>query len=204
MDVARSVAVPLTLADVAVPRTTVGARALGRSVVLIVAGAILTALAAQISVLMPWSPVPYTGQTFAVLLAGTVLGGRDGFLSMLLYVALGIAGAPVYAGGASGVERVLGQTGGYLVGFVLAAALVGRLAERGWDRTPVRAAALMTIGTLVIYAVGVPVLSVVGSVPPAVALEKGALVFLPWDLFKVVIAAGLLPYAWRLVGRRRA
>jgi biotin transport system substrate-specific component len=202
MELAARVVSPQILADAAIPQTRPGAQAAVRSAILIVAGALLTAAAAQLSVLMPWSPVPYTGQTAAVLLVGTVLGARDGFLSMLLYVALGVVGAPVYAGGEAGLSRLLGVTGGYLVGFVVASLLVGRLAELGWDRTPLRAGLLMVAGTLVIYAIGVPVLALVGGIPFPVAVEKGALVFLPWDIFKVVVAAALLPLAWRLVGRR--
>jgi biotin transport system substrate-specific component len=200
---ARSPAATATLADVVVPApgSDIAGRLL-RAVVLVGAGAALTALSAQLSFKMPWTDVPYTGQTAAVLLVGTALGWRLGAASMLLYLLVGIAGVPVFSDGARGVEQVLGYTGGYLVAFVLAAALVGRLAERGWDRSPASTAALMVLGNLLIYAIGVPVLAMVTGMSPTDAVWNGALVFVPWDAFKVLVAAGLLPLAWRAVGRR--
>ncbi len=191
---------PVTLADL-LPLERVSPVA--RDAALIVAGAALTALAAQVAFTVPWTPVPYTLQTGAVLLVGTALGTVRGALSMVLYVLVGALGLPVYAEGEAGLARLLGATGGYLVGFIVAAAVVGRLAEAGWDRTFLRAAGLMTIGTLVVYAIGVPVLAIVAELPPAVAIEVGALVFLPSDLVKVVAAALLLPLAWRVAGNRR-
>ena len=190
----------MTLADLAVPRPRGRAVAMGRDTALVLAGAALIALAAQVSFHMPWTPVPYTGQTGAVLLVGTVLGGPLGAISAAAYVLAGLGGLPVYAEGASGPARLLGVTGGYLLGFVVAAALVGALARRGWDRSPLRAAALMAVGTIAIYIVGVPVLALAAHLPVWVAVEKGALVFLPWDLFKLAVAALLLPLAWRVVG----
>jgi biotin transport system substrate-specific component len=192
-----------TLADVLVP--TVGDDQTGelvRAAVLVVGGAALTAVAAQLSFKMPWTAVPYTGQTAAVLLVGTALGWRLGAVSMLLYLLVGVAGAPVFSAGAHGLSQLFGFTGGYLIGFVVASALVGRLAELGWDRTPSRAAGLMLLGNLVIYAIGVPVLALTLSMPPSDAVWNGAAVFLPWDIFKVLLAAGLLPLAWKIAGRR--
>jgi biotin transport system substrate-specific component len=192
-----------TLAAAAFPATTtIGTAAWVRSAALVAAGAGLTAVAAQLSFRLPWTDVPYTLQTAAVLLVGTALGWRAGAASMLLYLLVGVIGLPVFSGGARGVEQLLGATGGYLAGFVLAAALVGRLAERGWDRRPVGAAALMAAGNLLIYLVGVPVLSVVTGMTAADAAWRGAAVFLPWDAVKIVLAAGLLPLAWRAIGRR--
>jgi biotin transport system substrate-specific component len=193
-----------TLADVAVPAigSSEAARWL-RTVLLIVGGAGLTALSAQLAWQAPWSPVPYTGQTAAVLLVGTALGWRLGLASMALYVLAGVIGAPVFAQQAHGLDQLLGYTGGYLAGFVVAAALVGRLAEAGWDRSPVRAGGLMLLGNLVIYAIGVPVLALVLNLSAADAIWNGALVFVPWDAFKVVVAAGLLPLAWRAIGSDR-
>jgi biotin transport system substrate-specific component len=193
-----------TLADVAVPAigSSEAARWL-RTVLLIVGGAGLTALSAQLAWQAPWSPVPYTGQTAAVLLVGTALGWRLGLASMALYVLAGVIGAPVFAQQAHGLDQLLGYTGGYLAGFVVAAALVGRLAEAGWDRSPVRAGGLMVLGNLVIYAIGVPVLALVLNLSAADAIWNGALVFVPWDAFKVVVAAGLLPLAWRAIGSDR-
>ncbi len=191
----------VTLADAAIPAFGRAQSATWlRAALLVVGGAALTALAAQLSWQSPWSPVPYTGQTFAVLLVGTALGWRLGLASMALYVLVGVAGLPVFAGQAHGIEKLLGYTGGYLVGFMVAAAVVGRLAEQGWDRSPFRAAGLMVIGNLIIYAIGVPVLALVLEMAPGAALQAGALDFAPWDAFKIVLAAGLLPLAWKAVG----
>jgi biotin transport system substrate-specific component len=186
---------PATLADL-VP--TWHASPIVRDVVLVVLAAALTAGAAQVSFKLPWTDVPYTLQTGAVLLSGTALGARRGLLAMLLYVAAGAVGLPVYAEGDSGVAQLIGFTGGYLVGFVVAAWLVGSLAERRWDRTIRKGAALMTLGTAVIYLFGVPVLAIVTGMPLGQAIMSGAAVFVPWDLAKVALAAVLLPQAWRL------
>ena len=173
-----------------------------RDVALIVGGAFLTALSAQLAFTVPWTPVPYTFQTASVLLVGTALGASRGTLSMLLYVLAGAVGLPVFAQASRGAEHLIGPTGGYLIGFVVAAALVGWLAQKGWDRHFRSAAGLMILGTLVIYAIGVPVLALTYPLPFATALTNGALVFLPWDLAKVVLAAILLPVAWRVAGER--
>jgi biotin transport system substrate-specific component len=186
---------PVTLADL-VP--TWRASPLVRDAVLVVAAAALTAGAAQVSYTMPWTTVPYTLQTGAVLLGGTALGARRGLLAMLLYVAAGAVGLPVFSGGASGVTQLTGATGGYLVGFAVAAWLVGRLAERRWDRSIRYSAALMVLGTAVIYLLGVPVLAIATGMPIAQAAWSGAAVFVPWDLAKVALAAVLLPQAWRV------
>jgi biotin transport system substrate-specific component len=196
----------VTLADVAVPAVG-GAQAarLARAAVLVVAGAALTALAAQLAWHAPWTSVPYTGQTAAVLLVGTVLGSGLGVASMALYMLAGAVGLGVFSGGSSGLFDATGNltyTFGYLVGFVVAAGLVGRLAESRWDRSPLRAAGLMVIGNLVIYAIGVPVLAWTLGMSAGDALFNGAIVFVPWDAFKVLVAAGLLPLAWRAVGSR--
>jgi biotin transport system substrate-specific component len=196
-----------TLADVTVPALggSVGARWL-RVALLVVGGAGLTAVSAQIVWFAPWNPhVPYTLQTGAVLLVGTVLGSRLGLASMLLYVAAGAAGLGVFANGSSGLATngALGPTVGYLAGFILAAGLVGWLAERGWDRSPASTIGLMVLGNLVIYAIGVPVLIAVTGLDLATALRVGAFDFVPWDLIKILVAAGLLPLAWRVAGRGR-
>ena len=197
-----------TLADAALPLDA-GAQAArwARTAVLVAGGAGLTALAAQLAWQAPWSPVPYTGQTAAVLLVGTVLGSWRGLASMALYVLLGALGFGVFSGGSSGLfdaDGALTITLGYLAGFIVAAWLVGRLAERRWDRSPLRAAGLMAIGNLVIYAIGVPVLFALGGgMSVQDALFYGAIVFIPWDAFKVLVAAGLLPLAWRAVGREQ-
>jgi len=195
-----------TLADAAIP--AVGASEAARwmrAAVLVVGGAALTAISAQIVWFAPWNPlVPYTFQTAAVLLVGTVLGSRLGLASMLLYVAAGAAGLGVFADGSSGLaaDGALRASVGYLGGFILAGALVGWLAERGWDRSPISTIGLMVLGNLVIYAVGVPVLIAVTGLDLATALRVGALDFVPWDLIKIAAAAMILPIAWRAVGSR--
>jgi biotin transport system substrate-specific component len=194
---------PATLADL-LPLE--GLAPLVRDVALIVAGAALTALSAQVAFTVPWTPVPYTLQTGAVLLVGTALGSVRGALSMLLYVLVGAVGLPVFADGRSGLDGASGgitPTLGYLLGFVVAAALVGRLAERRWDRSSLSAAGLMLLGSAVIYAFGVPILAVVLGLPPLTAIWEGAAVFVPWDLAKVGAAALLLPVPWRVAGDRR-
>jgi biotin transport system substrate-specific component len=190
---------PVTLADLLpLERLTPNLR----DVALVVGGAALTALAAQFAFIVPWTPIPYTLQTGAVLLVGTALGTVRGTLSMLLYVLVGAAGLPVFAQASGGSEHLIRATGGYLIGFIVAAAVVGRLAELGWDRRFATAAGLMLVGTLIIYALGVPALAIVTGLPFDDALTSGALVFLPWDLAKVLLAAWLLPYAWRVAGER--
>lgn len=194
---------PATLADVltkALARPSVSP--LVRDTVLVLAGAALTALAAQVSFHAPWTTVPYTLQTGSVLLVGTALGGRRGALSMALYVLAGIIGLPVFSAGASGLAQLFGFTGGYLTAFILSGAVVGWLAERRWDRSPLGMLALMVLGTLLIYAIGVPVLAVVLHFDPWTAIYQGAVVFLPWDALKAAVAAGLIPLAWRFIGER--
>lgn len=167
--------------------------------------ALLTALAAQISIPLGFTPVPITGQTFAVLLAGGVLGAGRGASSQLLYVALGAIGLPFYADGQGGWEAATGSTAGYLVGFVVAAALVGFLAERGQDRRLSTAIPAFLAGTVVMYTFGsvwlahsldVPLSAAVGE-PSAVAY--GVAPFLVGDLAKAVLAGVLLPVGWRMV-----
>ncbi|WP_433497908.1 biotin transporter BioY [Sphaerimonospora sp. CA-214678] len=188
---------PAVLSDLipAVPGST-AARV--RDAVLIMAGAGLTGLAAQISVPLPGGLVPVTGQTFAVVLVGAALGMNRAFLSMLLYMAVGAAGVPWFAGGASGLG---GATFGYVLGFIAAASLVGWLAQRGGDRTVARTVGTMVLGNLVIYAFGLPVLIAVTGLDLGTALVEGAGKFVLGDLLKIALAAGLLPAAWKLANR---
>jgi biotin transport system substrate-specific component len=168
-------------------------------VVLVVAGSALIALGAQLALPLPFSPVPVTGQTFAVLIVGASLGSRLGPLSVMLYVVEGAAGLPVFAGGTGGLARLGGPTAGYLVGFVVAAAIVGALAERGWDRRVWTAAIAMLAGEIAIYAFG---LAWLARFPLATGvLEAGLYPFIPGDLYKLSLAALALPAAWRLVRR---
>ena len=170
-----------------------------RDTVLVVGGAALTALAAQVSIPLPFTPVPLTLQTFAVLLVGASLGTVRGVLSMLLYLVAGVLGAPVFSNHSSGWG---GASFGYVIGFVVAAGVVGYLAERGATRGIARTAGVMVIGNLVIYAIGVPWLMVVANLSFPRALALGVLPFLIGDAIKVAIAAGLFPAAWRLAGHR--
>ncbi|BAJ28447.1 MULTISPECIES: biotin transporter BioY [Kitasatospora] len=177
--------------------TRLGARA--RDLALVAGGAALTGLAAQLSVPVPGSPVPVTGQTFAALLVGTALGARRGAAALGLYLAAGMAGLPWFAQGSSGAGLA---TLGYVIGFVAAAALTGALARRGADRKPLHTAAAMALGSLAIYAVGVPYLAFALDVPLATAAHLGLYPYLVGDALKVVLAMGALPLTWKLLGRR--
>jgi len=175
------------------------ARSWIRDAVLVVLFSGLVALTAQIEI--PLWPVPFTLQTLGVLLTGAVLGSRRGALSLVLYLVEGAAGLPVFAGGAGGVSYLFGATGGYLIGFVAAAWLVGALAERGWDRRLPLAALAMVLGNVVIYAFGVAWLSVVLNSFQK-AIMGGLVPFLVGDLAKIALAAVVLPGAWKLVRRK--
>ena len=185
---------PLVLADL-VPRT------LARDLALVLAAALLTAACAQISLPVPGSPVPVTGQTFAVMLTAAALGARRGAAGQALYVLLGFF-LPFYSDGASGVTHLWGATGGYLLGFIVAGWVVGALAERRADRSPRTALPTFAVGQLIIFALGVPWLAVAADLSLADALDKGLVPFIPGGILKALLAAGLLPAAWALVGHR--
>ena len=193
----------LTIADFLVP-IRVGERvnARVRDVALVVAGALLIYLTARISFPVPGSPVPITGQTFGVLLVGGALGLRRGFIAVALYVLLGVVGLPFFAEGKGGVTVLWGATGGYLVGFALAGALVGRLAELGWDRKLGGALGAMLVGNVVIYVIGLPWLKFVTGMSAQETVANGLTPFLLGDVLKLVLAAVLFPAAWWIVGRR--
>ena len=168
-----------------------------KDVCLALGGVALLAVTAQVEI--PLWPVPVTGQTFGVLLLGALYGSRRGALATALYVAVGAAGLPVFAGGAGGVARLFGPTGGYLAGFVAAAWVVGRLSEGGWDRRPAMAVAAMLAGTAVIYAFGLLWLS--AFVGPSRAVAAGLVPFVVGDALKIALAAAALPCGWKLLGR---
>lgn len=186
------------LADL-LPAATTASRARVRDAALVLGGAALTGIAAQIALPVPGSPVPVTGQTFAALLVGASLGTRRGLLSLALYALAGMAGMPWFAGGASGAG---GATFGYVMGMLLAAGLVGALARRGGDRGVLRTAATMAAGTAVIYAFGVPYLALSTGMPFGQAVAVGLVPFLIGDALKAALAMGALPAAWKLAGRR--
>lgn len=172
------------------------------AIALIAGFALLTALCAQIRIPLGFTPVPITGQTFAVLLSGAVLGSRMGAASQLLYVLMGAAGAPFYAGGTGGWEYATGATMGYLLGFVAAAYAVGYLAEHRQDRRFATSIGAFLTGNLVIYALGVPWLMYSLSWDLAEGVAKGLAPFIIGDTIKIMLAAGVMPVAWKLAGDR--
>lgn len=186
----------MTLGDLLVRRNS-----LTRTVALVVVGASLIALCAQISIPLGFTPVPLTGQTFAVLIVGAGLGTAAGTASAALYVVAGALGAPVYADHAHGWHVLSSASGGYLVGFIAAAAVTGALAERRWDRHFSTSLSALLTGNVVIYLFGVPWLAHSLHVSVAKALELGLYPFVPGDLIKLYLAGALLPVAWRLLGR---
>ena len=167
----------------------------------------LTAAAAQVSVPLPFTPVPLTLQPMVVLLGGAALGSRLGMTSQVLYLLAGLAGLPVFAASLTlpqGALRLLGPTGGYLMSYPFAAFLTGFLAERGFDRRYVTSVLAMAAGLTVIFACGVGWLAWFAQPVPAglsAALATGLYPFFPVDLVKICIAAAITPAIWRLIGR---
>jgi biotin transport system substrate-specific component len=184
---------PRTLADV-VPGGLV------RNITLVVGGTLFVALSALVQIPLPFTPVPLSLQTFAVLLVGAALGSRRGALSMALYLLVGAAGVPWFAAQNSGWAFA---SFGYVVGFVAAAWLAGRLAEAGADRKVLQNTGLLVVGNVVVYAFGVTGLIASTGMGLTTALAKGVAPFLVGDLIKIAVAAALLPAAWKLVGSRR-
>jgi len=185
----------LTVADLGRPSEKGLARIY--DVALVVAGAIAIALCTQIAI---GYPVPITGQTFAVLMVGVLLGSRRGAVCVLTYLAAGMAGLPVFSHARAGLAAILGPTGGYLLGFMAAAYVVGRLAERGWDRHAATTVLAMVLGNLAIYACGLIWLSFfAGALGGRGVLAVGLYPFLLGDLLKIALAALLLPSGWRLL-----
>ena len=164
-------------------------------VILVVAGSVLIAACAKIQI--PLWPVPITGQTFAIVLIGALYGSKRGAATVLAYLAEGAAGLPVFAGGVGGAAYMFGPTGGYLVGFVFAAFIVGLLAERGWDRSVGRTVLAMTIGTAVIFACGLAWLAF--FVGPKHVWMAGLVPFLPGAAIKIALATALLPSGWKVL-----
>ena len=185
-----------TLAPTLYIRTFPRAAGWLRDLVLILLGALFIAALAQVEIPLPFTPVPITGQTFGVLLVGAALGSKRGALSLASYLAMGIVGLPFFAGGAHGLSIVVGATGGYLIGFVIAAYAIGLLAEHGLERSLRTSILPFLIGTVIIYVCGVTWLTIVlGSFGKAVA--AGLIPFLIGDGIKLIAAALVLPAAWK-------
>lgn len=184
------------LADRVLPRSLVVDAAL------VVGGVVLTGALAQVEI--PLWPVPITGQTLGVLLVGASLGAVRGALSMVLYALVGALGVPVFSDFASGTATLLGPTGGYIVGFVLAAAFTGWLAQRRWERGVVRGLLAFVAGSGVVFLVGLPWLKVSLDLSWAQTLQSGLVPFLVGGVVKAVIAAAVLRGAWALVDRADA
>lgn len=193
----------MTTLSLAIGRPTLADRIFARGiimdVVLVAAGAALTAIAAQ--VVVPLWPVPITGQTLAVLLVGSSLGALRGTLSMLLYAVLGIAGLPVFSEASSGMSIILGPTGGYIIGFVFAAAFTGWIAQRSWDRKILRSILGFLGGTVVTFAIGLPWLSYTLGLNLEQTLNAGLYPFIIGGIVKMVIAASVMTLGWRFFER---
>lgn len=175
-----------------------------RSAILVVAFSWLTALAAQVTIPLPFTPVPITGQSFAVLLTGLLLGPRLGAMAIGLYLLQGGLGLPFFKGGAGGHSYLLfAATAGYLWSFPLAAAVTGWLAERGWDRRVDTAMAAMALGSIVILGCGWAWLAIVNQ-SATVAFQLGVVPFLIGDVIKIALAGSVLPLAWKLLGRPKS
>ena len=185
----------VTLADLVVPRTWV------TNTLLVIGGAVFTGLLAQVAV--PLWPVPITGQTLAVMLVASTLGLVRGTLSMLVYAVLGVVGVPWFSGWSGGPSILLGPTGGYIVGFIVAAAIVGWSAERGGDRRILRAVATFLVATISVFAVGLPWLAFALGTDLLHTLEFGLYPFIVGGLVKALLAALIIPAAWWVQARRK-
>lgn len=193
-----TIARPVVLAD-ALPIPKVGERT--RAAALVVSFALLTAALSQIRIYLGWTPVPITGGTFAVLLAGAALGSRLGALSQITYVVAGLF-LPVYGKAQHGWDFFTGTTGGYLVGYIIAAYIVGKLAESQEDRSFLTALSAMVLGSAIIYVPGVIWLSHVAHMSTDTAIAKGAAPFILGDGVKAMLAGALLPATWKFVNRK--
>ena len=170
-----------------------------RDIILVVGASLLTGLVAQWEIRLPWTPVPITLQTFVVFLLAAALGMRRAVAAMALYLFEGALGLPFFSGGAAGIAHLVGPTGGYLVGFVVAAAVIGFLAERGWDRSPIRSWMAMALGSAALFACGLAQLAT--YLPNEQVIAAGLTPFLLGSVLKLTAAAVLLPSVWRLLER---
>jgi biotin transporter BioY len=166
--------------------------------IVVICGSLILCLSAQVKVYLPISPVPITGQTFAVLMLAALLGSRRGVLAISAYLIEGALGLPVFAGGI-GLAALIGPTGGYLVGFIAVAYVVGRLAEMGWDRRVITTIAAMLAGEIVLYTFGVCWLAIMTNIRTALVI--GLYPFIVGDILKIALATAVLPAGWKLLGR---
>ncbi|MBN2834155.1 MAG: biotin transporter BioY [Candidatus Delongbacteria bacterium] len=172
-------------------------KSLVKDIILVTSTSLMIALLAQI--VIPIYPVPFTGQTLGVLLTGALIGKKRATLSLLSYLMMGFIGMPVFVGGTFGITRLAGPTGGYLIGFVFAALVVGHLTEKGWDRNFITSVIAMFIGSIVIYAFGLLWLSNFTGWDKV--LSSGLLPFISGDIIKILIAASILPSGWKLINK---
>lgn len=194
----------MTMAEVLIPegwRRNTSAARWALEGILIVSGSLLVALSAQVTVPLPFTPVPVSGVTFAVLLVGAALGSTRGALAMAVYLFQGAAGMPVFSAGGCCVAWLVGPTAGYLWSYPLAAWITGRLAEAGWDRRFTTSALAMIAGSAAIYAIALPWLAF--FVGREQVLIAGLFPFIPGDLVKIALAAALLPAVWSWIGKAR-
>ena len=194
----------VTLVDYVLPSPKSRSLAYGRDVLLVLGFSLFLALCSQVQFPLPFTPVPITLQTLAVLLTGAALGSKRGAASMLLYILEGAAGLPVVAGGVGGFVHLIGPTGGYIWAVPIAAFIVGLLCERRLERRFLTSTLAMLPGTLIIYAIGVSWLAIFLHINIGQAFVFGMLPFIPGDILKIVIAALLLPGAWAIVRRTKA
>ncbi|RNI22913.1 biotin transporter BioY [Flexivirga caeni] len=183
--------------------TLVRVPAVWREAALVATGVLFVALCAQVVIPLPFTPVPITGQTFAALLVGGAYGAVRSAATIAAYIGVGMLGVPIFADGAHGTSVLFSATGGYLAGMLIAAAIVGAAAEKGWDKALFSSVLAMFVGSAVIYAVGAGWLAIDLGVGPARAFDLGVRPFLAGDLIKLALAGALLPAAWRLVARSR-
>jgi biotin transport system substrate-specific component len=186
-----------TLKSAVITRTTAASQ-----ISLILTGTVFLALMAQISFPIPGSPVPFTGQTLGVLLLGTAYGAGLGFSTIAFYLLMGMAGAPIFSSGSSGIERVVGATGGYLVGMLISSLVLGALAGRRWDQKIKTVIPTMLIGNSIIFAVGLIWLHQYTGESWRWTFEKGLTPFLLGEILKIAIASTALPAVWKFVSKR--
>lgn len=171
-----------------------------RDIILVILGSLCVALAAQVAIPLPFTPVPITGQTFAIALIGAFLGSKRGALALLTYLAEGAVGLPVLAGGASGLAKIIGPTGGYLVGFVASAFVIGWLCERGWSRRLETTALAILVGDSLVFLFGLIWLS---RFPVGDVFAQGLIPFLPGELIKVCLGTLVINGLWGRIQKRK-